>query len=686
MTEFNQISNIINNNHYIIMDDRVIKRKTVIEVILRMSICIFVYFAIIISLLFLARYTILLPISWLKNDFNSFFIVLFIIFFILTIGILVSFVNVVAPLFGIKGLSRKYKLEINEINCPKLYYRIIALCDKIGVKYPKHIYLDADTNAFVYNDSNLGGLFFKKNKDLNIGLGLVRGLSVKEIEAIIAHELGHFSQKSMGVTRKLYYIHTVLYNLVVKNKKELEVEPEDVGLVKWISFKLNAIIRYITLYLYLFEQNGYTKLSIQMEYNADAVSYRTVGVDNFVSAMCKMEYLSNRNLRYNGFISKCISEKKIPDDYWTAYSLYEQNVESYDGVTINYNIKMSELLPQFCSMISINTIWDTHPSTLDRITEAKHVSDSYIDESPTPAWSLIPGEIKNQVGYNKLNELNEIASEQIDGYETPKTVEANEIMKDYPLNDTSPWFYIIIHGDIDEEVNTLRFKRRVSEESLFTRENAMLKIKYYVAQSDMDLLVYLKSQNPFQEVIYNGHKYSSIGEPIREHALYLDSLKDKCSKLDKNVANYLLYKALNSVELKQKYSRLISLVSIHHQAKSRCFVENMNFLVGMYNKSSARANNIKVSGSLKEFYDNAVHHIYKILETTYGMIKEHVDEEEAGTIQDILIYGYHPVYTKRDLLLLINVCNYAIELLDQLYNAAMDDLFDYAKKVIHEKE
>ena len=48
-------------------------------------------------------------------------------------------------------------------------------------------------------------------------MGLINSVTHDELKAILAHEFGHFSQKSMKVGSYVYHVNHIIYNLLYDN-------------------------------------------------------------------------------------------------------------------------------------------------------------------------------------------------------------------------------------------------------------------------------------------------------------------------------------------------------------------------------------------------------------------------------------------------------------------------------------
>lgn len=106
------------------------------------------------------------------------------------------------------------RTEIHEKDHPELFQFIRALNQDTKTKFPKKIFVSPEVNAMVFYNSSFWSLFFPVRKNLEIGLGLVNTLNVSEFKAVLAHEFGHFSQKSMKIGSYIYTVNRVIYNLV----------------------------------------------------------------------------------------------------------------------------------------------------------------------------------------------------------------------------------------------------------------------------------------------------------------------------------------------------------------------------------------------------------------------------------------------------------------------------------------
>src|SRR5690606_38074555 len=160
---------------------------------------------------------------------------------------------------------------------------------------PKKIYLSSDVNAFVSYDSSFWSMFFPVRKNLTIGLGLVNSVNLSEFKAVLAHEFGHFSQRSMKLGSYVYNVNRILYNMLYDNTGYANMlqgwsSIHDVfALFTRLTILIARGIQAILSGMYGFLNKKYSGLSLQMEYHADAVAASVSGSESLVTALRRLE-------------------------------------------------------------------------------------------------------------------------------------------------------------------------------------------------------------------------------------------------------------------------------------------------------------------------------------------------------------------------------------------------------------
>jgi hypothetical protein len=126
-------------------------------------------------------------------------------------------------------------------------------------------------------------------------MGLVNSVNISEFRMALAHEFGHFTQRSMAMGSYVYSLNKVVYNILYEN------DSWNTAIMRWSGFGFfNIFFARVTVYLangiqYLLRQmykllnRQYMKLRREMEFHADAVALAVCGTQTAVSAMRRTE-------------------------------------------------------------------------------------------------------------------------------------------------------------------------------------------------------------------------------------------------------------------------------------------------------------------------------------------------------------------------------------------------------------
>ncbi|MFT3879071.1 MAG: M48 family metallopeptidase [Gemmatales bacterium] len=212
------------------------------------------------------------------------------------LGLLIIFL--VKGLFKGQRIDRDQYLRLYEKDSPQLWQFIHQVCHDAGAARPRQVYLSADVNASVIYNSSLLNLIIPPKKDLLIGLGLVNVLNLAEFKAVLAHEIGHFAQRSAGLGSYLMLARRVIDDVVYSR------DGWDQFVDQWASIDLRVSFPAWGLkgVLWLLRQGMggalqglsllHLSLSRQLEYNADNVAVRLCGSDAIVHALARLDFAS----------------------------------------------------------------------------------------------------------------------------------------------------------------------------------------------------------------------------------------------------------------------------------------------------------------------------------------------------------------------------------------------------------
>ncbi|MDQ0641421.1 Zn-dependent protease with chaperone function [Pedobacter sp. W3I1] len=279
-------------------------------------------------------------------------------------------------MFKSNKLDRSHLLEITRADQPEIFKMIDEIVLSVQTDFPKKVYLSNEVNAAVFYDSNFWSMFFPVRKNLMIGFGLINTTTADELRAILAHEFGHFSQRSMKVGIYVYQFNKIIYDMLYDNESYDKVTrgiasaSSYIGIFVLISDKIIGLMQQILVRVYQVLSESYSKLSHEMEFHADAVAAVTVGSKPLVDSLLRMQ-LANRSVDiicnyYERKIDECVISANIfPQQILVMNFLAKRNKLPFENglpqVSIGYYNRFNK------SKISFSNQYGSHPETDERI-------------------------------------------------------------------------------------------------------------------------------------------------------------------------------------------------------------------------------------------------------------------------------------------------------------------------------
>ena len=205
-------------------------------------------------------------------------------------------------LFLVKGLFKSQKTDrshyvaVTRAEQPELFRFIDRVCEETRAPRPAGVYVSPDVNAAVFYNTSLFNLIVPPRKYLLIGAGLVNAVNLREFKAVLAHEFGHFSQKSLALGTYVYVANRVLRDIVYGRDSWDDVLRYWCRVDLRLSFPAWALRAVVWVIRRALEQvfKGINlpnlALSRQMEFNADDVAVSVAGSDAIVGALCRIEF------------------------------------------------------------------------------------------------------------------------------------------------------------------------------------------------------------------------------------------------------------------------------------------------------------------------------------------------------------------------------------------------------------
>jgi Zn-dependent protease with chaperone function len=327
-------------------------------------------------------------------------------------------------------------IEITRAGQPHLFEFIDRLADEARAPRAHKVYLSPRVNAAVFYDLSLLNLIVPSKKNLEIGLGLVNVVTLGEFKAVLAHEFGHFAQRSMAVGRWVYISQQIAGHVVSRrdalDKFLKQLSRLDLR-VAWIGWLLSIIVwsirsmMEVVFRLVLIAQRA---LSRQMEFQADLVAVSLTGSDALIHALHKLNAADDAWDKTMDFANtECGKKRGVKDLFAVQTRIIERmreilNQPSYGAVpplpaTARETHRVFKM-----ELAQPPRMWATHPPSADREANAKqrYVAADVDDRS---AWQLFrdPQALKDQMSSHVFRNA-EVES-------TPPEKTAEQLEKEY---------------------------------------------------------------------------------------------------------------------------------------------------------------------------------------------------------------------------------------------------------------
>ena len=511
------------------------------------------------------------------------------------VGIMV-FIFLIKFLFAVTRFDHSNSILISEDDQPELFGFIRQVTRDTQTPFPKKIYLSPEVNACVFYDSSFWSMILPIKKNLQIGLGLVNSLNVSEFKAVMAHEFGHFSQRSMKLGSFVYNVNKIIHNMLFENTSYSNV------LGNWasvhgvfaifatITARIAEAIQWILRQMYGVVNKNYMRLSREMEFHADAVAASVSGSQSLVTALRRLQLADTG---YNIALQKCddlFRENKI------SYNIYDNHKTVLKHLTTEFRLATDAGLPvvtdEFLSnnnssRINFKDQWASHPTTADRekrLLQLGVVADTMKDQ----AWALFRDRENLQLQLTKkIYEKAVVAG-------TPVTIDEKEFeerlhgdINQFTLPEEYKGFYdgrqinIPAAGEAAPDAKEKQVPGNFRE--IFSAENIALPKKINALRQDIEVLAAIENKTiQVKTFDFDGAKYARTDIPQISNQLKneLKQQEEELIELDGNAHAYFLRRAIKKggdvfSQLDSRYREYFAL-----RQKAEKFLAAINEMLG----------------------------------------------------------------------------------------------------------
>lgn len=241
-----------------------------------------------------------------------------------------------------------------------LWTMVRELASLAHTRIPDEIRIVAEVNAAVSEDTRFLGLLPGK-RYLYLGLPLLQSLSSRQIRAIVAHELGHYS-----------HAHTRLASIAYRGRHAISgtisrIHPRDP--VGWV-FRA-----YYLLYL-LVDRS----VSRRQEFQADEHAVRAAGKEATVNSLTEVGVLA---AAFHHFIRTQVSPRAeygyLPDDLFGSFAAFLTERDA-DLAALRQTVVSRG-----------GSIWGTHPAMSERVLAIERLAEPILGLDAPADVALVEG-------------------------------------------------------------------------------------------------------------------------------------------------------------------------------------------------------------------------------------------------------------------------------------------------------
>jgi len=483
----------------------------------------------------------------------------------LGMGLLIFFFLIKFIFSGSKKVDRSHLVEITKGQQPGLFNLISEIVTEVNTDFPKKVYISADVNASVFYDSNFWSMFFPVRKNLQIGLGLMNAISATELKAILAHEFGHFSQRSMKVGSYVHHVNKVIYNMLYENEGYNSILGGWSNISAYFAlFAKGSVwviqgIQYVLTKVHTVLNLNYMALSREMEFHADAVAASVAGSQPLVNSLLRLGVADlSLNLVFNYYDNKIQHAQK-------PLNLYPQHYYLLNKMAMLEELPVQDDVPILSvdsyrkfnkTKLVLDDQWSSHPSTEQRVEKLKALNE--------PIKSAYSG-IAIDLLVDKEN-LQELITDRLFlhvKYEVaPTTVGLKEFIDDHIKDEEDnsyPAIFKSYYDDRDPYSNYTEkdfeppvLDQRLIFEELINKETLVDINSLNTARADRDTLEHIHNGVIQIETFdYDGIKYNAIDayQLVTFLEAEITRYTDILNKKDYDLFTYFLNKAAQQDKL-----------------------------------------------------------------------------------------------------------------------------------------
>lgn len=473
------------------------------------------------------------------------------------------FMAILRPFYTLYKDHKERGLEVTAEEAPELVELVYQIAELTGNEHPKHIYVSAAANAWVFFDTRFSNIFFHVQKNIEIGLFLFSHMSLAETASCIAHEFGHFSQDKMRWGTVVYILNTLITNMMNVNKRWEKIIKQmvdfpwvggyglAVNIIGWLLHVLTCGYTNAMKCIHKKIPLAYLDLSRKMEYEADDVAARIAGSSAFISFAYKVAEISNRHDIFTDMVRRMASRNQLVRDYWDAYARTDKYIAATTEAVMSWDTPLTESPRAIVdNQLMFDSINSTHPDWISRIYAVRTASYPGSTTFVGRAWDIVPAPIKDRVSCQSIENLRKLCDS-----EKPVVTIENEKLEEI-IRQENYWRQYAVYFQRDIIEFDYEDCEPIAAFLPCDRKNLAVIRRYLAAKEDYENAQSIKVKRNIRRVTYKGVSYNLEKIPMDTIKEEYELWRDEAAQIDRSICGYAMSHVADVGIIKQAYRRL----------------------------------------------------------------------------------------------------------------------------------